>query len=86
MRRKIHRRTVRPSYKVCMQHDYLLYKLCHQLTDVAIPMNRLCDPEDIANMATFLASDEASFITGTIYEVDGGRCIVSFFPFSLGFR
>ncbi|KAK0475573.1 hypothetical protein IW261DRAFT_1552567 [Armillaria novae-zelandiae] len=40
-----------------------------------IPMTRLCDPEDIANMATFLASDEASFITGTIYEVDGGRCI-----------
>ncbi|KAK0462545.1 oxidoreductase [Desarmillaria tabescens] len=40
-----------------------------------IPMDRLCDPEDIANMATFLASDEASFITGTIYEVDGGRCI-----------
>ncbi|PBK95333.1 oxidoreductase [Armillaria gallica] len=40
-----------------------------------IPMNRLCDPEDIASMATFLASDEASFITGTIYEVDGGRCI-----------
>ncbi|KAK0213280.1 hypothetical protein DFS33DRAFT_1449900 [Desarmillaria ectypa] len=39
-----------------------------------IPMNRLCDPEDIANMATFLASDEVSFITGTIYEVDGGRC------------
>ncbi|KAK0505272.1 hypothetical protein EDD18DRAFT_1344074 [Armillaria luteobubalina] len=38
-----------------------------------IPMTRLCDPADIANMATFLTSDEASFITGTIYEVDGGR-------------
>jgi NAD(P)-dependent dehydrogenase (short-subunit alcohol dehydrogenase family) len=34
-----------------------------------IPLGRLADPKDIANMATFLASDDASFITGTIYEV-----------------
>jgi len=32
-------------------------------------------PEDIANAALYLCSDEANFITGTAFEVDGGRCI-----------
>jgi 3-oxoacyl-[acyl-carrier protein] reductase len=30
---------------------------------------------DIAHAAAFLASDEASMITGVALEVDGGRCI-----------
>jgi 3-oxoacyl-[acyl-carrier protein] reductase len=40
-----------------------------------IPLGRLCTPDDIANTMVFLASDEASFITGDVIEVDGGRCI-----------
>jgi len=32
----------------------------------------LIDPEDIANMAVFLASDAASWITGETYVIDGG--------------
>ncbi|WP_434618236.1 SDR family oxidoreductase [Tabrizicola sp. M-4] len=40
-----------------------------------IPLGRLCEPEDMANAALYLASDEASFITGVIHEVDGGRTI-----------
>ncbi len=40
-----------------------------------VPLGRLCAPEDIANTMVFLASDEASFITGDVIEVDGGRCI-----------
>lgn len=40
-----------------------------------IPLGRLSRPEDIANACVFLASDEASFITGVCLEVDGGRCI-----------
>jgi len=35
-------------------------------------MNRLGRPEEIARMMLFLASDEASFITGQVYRVDGG--------------
>jgi 3-oxoacyl-[acyl-carrier protein] reductase len=41
----------------------------------SIPLGRLCSPEDVANAMVFLASDEASFITGVVLEVDGGRCI-----------
>ncbi|MBQ2834925.1 MAG: 3-oxoacyl-ACP reductase FabG [Clostridia bacterium] len=36
-----------------------------------IPMRRLGQPEDIANAFAFLASDEASYITGVILSVDG---------------
>ncbi|MBM3536762.1 MAG: glucose 1-dehydrogenase [Alphaproteobacteria bacterium] len=41
----------------------------------SIPIGRLSTPEDIANAALYLASDEANFITGVALEVDGGRCI-----------
>jgi 3-oxoacyl-[acyl-carrier protein] reductase len=40
-----------------------------------IPLGRLSLPQDIANAALFLASDEASMVTGVVLEVDGGRCI-----------
>ena len=38
----------------------------------AIPMGRLGDPEDIANCALFLASDQGKYITGAELVVDGG--------------
>jgi len=41
----------------------------------SIPLGRLTAPDDIAGTMVFLASDEASFITGAVLEVDGGRCI-----------
>lgn len=37
-----------------------------------IPLGRLGKPEDVASLAAFLASDEASYITGSTYVVDGG--------------
>jgi len=38
-----------------------------------IPLGRLEKPEDVANLVVFLASDEASFITGQAYNITGGR-------------
>jgi 3-oxoacyl-[acyl-carrier protein] reductase len=40
-----------------------------------IPLGRFSTPDDIANAAAFLCSDEASMITGVAGEVDGGRGI-----------
>ncbi len=37
-----------------------------------IPLGRLGDPRDVANAYLFLASDEASYITGAVLRVDGG--------------
>jgi NAD(P)-dependent dehydrogenase (short-subunit alcohol dehydrogenase family) len=37
-----------------------------------LPTKRLGEPEDIANLAVFLASDAASWITGETYVIDGG--------------
>jgi 3-oxoacyl-[acyl-carrier protein] reductase len=41
----------------------------------SIPLGRLGAPEDIASAALFLASDEASYITGTTIIVDGGQIL-----------
>ena len=39
-----------------------------------VPLGRLNQPEDIAKAALFLASDDASMVTGSPFIVDGGRC------------
>ena len=40
-----------------------------------IPLGRMSQPSDIATACVFLASDEASFLTGVVLPVDGGRTI-----------
>jgi 3-oxoacyl-[acyl-carrier protein] reductase len=40
-----------------------------------IPMGRLSTPDDIARAAVFLASDDAAFITGVEFPIDGGRTV-----------
>lgn len=40
-----------------------------------VPLGRLTEADDIANMCLYLASNEGSFINGTEMVVDGGKCI-----------
>lgn len=40
-----------------------------------IPLGRFTQPQDVASAVTFLASDEASYLTGVCLDVDGGRGI-----------
>ena len=40
-----------------------------------LPLARLGKPEDIAELALFLASDRSSYITGEVIKVDGGMYV-----------
>jgi NAD(P)-dependent dehydrogenase (short-subunit alcohol dehydrogenase family) len=42
----------------------------------SLPTQRLGEPDDIANLAVFLASQQASWITGETYVIDGGAGVV----------
>lgn len=42
-----------------------------------IPMHRIGEPSEIAKVAVFLASTDASYITGATFYVDGGLTLVS---------
>lgn len=37
------------------------------------PLNRIGEPQDVANAVVYLASDEANWVTGTILNIDGGK-------------
>jgi NAD(P)-dependent dehydrogenase (short-subunit alcohol dehydrogenase family) len=39
---------------------------------VGVPLGRMAEPEEIANLVAFIASSEAKYITGSNYSIDGG--------------
>jgi len=62
-----------------VQTDFASYLVENFGDDLAkaLPLKRLGEPQDIANLAVFLASDLASWITGETYVIDGGAGVRS---------
>jgi 3-oxoacyl-[acyl-carrier protein] reductase len=63
----------------CIAPGYIATDMTDQMTEQAkdllntqIPLGRIGSPDDIAATALFLASDEAGYITGQTFTVDGG--------------
>ena len=52
--------------------DYKPGELIKEWVDTKIPMKRAGSPEDVAGLVSFLASDDAAYITGQTINVDGG--------------
>uniref|UniRef100_A0A7C3IFD6 3-oxoacyl-[acyl-carrier-protein] reductase n=1 Tax=Gracilinema caldarium TaxID=215591 RepID=A0A7C3IFD6_9SPIR len=65
---------IAPGYIVTDMTDAIPDSAKEKLMD-HIPLKRLGSTSDIANMALFLASDKASYITGQVFAVDGGMFI-----------
>ena len=61
---------IRPGRIAIESRDY--YHKPRPLADPQVPLGRVGYPEDIAWAAVFLASDDAGFVTGQAFEVDGG--------------
>ena len=62
---------VAPGFIMTEMTEKMPEKVLDMMKEKA-PLGRLGMPEDIANACLFLASDEASFVTGTVLSVDGG--------------
>ena len=45
----------------------------HDRVVQAIPAKRLAEPKEIAGIASYLASADAAFTTGSVFEIDGGQ-------------
>jgi len=70
---KIRVNAVAPAViKTAMTKDIIANEPAAQAMLAKTPLGRFGEPEEVANLLCFLASDEASYITGAIYPVDGG--------------
>ena len=68
---------VAPGYiETDLTKDYLDRDNHRESLESLVPAGRLGRPEEVADAATFLASDRARFVTGQILYIDGGRVLV----------
>ena len=69
--RQITVNSVAPGFIATEMTDQLSEDVRKKMSD-QVALNRLGEPQDIANAVSFLASDKASYITGTVLHVNGG--------------
>ncbi|MDO4223043.1 MAG: 3-oxoacyl-ACP reductase FabG [Acinetobacter sp.] len=69
--RQITVNSVAPGFIATEMTDALSEDIRKKMTD-QVALNRLGEPQDIANAVSFLASEQASYITGTVLHVNGG--------------
>ncbi|MPW43705.1 3-oxoacyl-ACP reductase FabG [Acinetobacter guerrae] len=69
--RQITVNSVAPGFIATEMTDTLSEDLRKKMSD-QVALGRLGEPQDIANAVSFLASDKASYITGTVLHVNGG--------------
>lgn len=73
-RKGIRVNAVAPGFIMTPMTEAVPEKVLDMMKEKA-PLQRLGKPEDVANAFLYLASDEASFVTGTVLSVDGGLVI-----------
>ena len=56
-----------------MIKSYLEDPQARKILEDRLPLSRIGEPEDVANAVLYMASDEASWVTGSILNVDGGK-------------
>ena len=65
---------VAPGFIATEMTETIPGKIIKEMTE-KIPSNRMGTVEEVANVYLFLASDEASYVNGTVISVDGGGVI-----------
>ena len=48
-------------------------KFVKEMLNKNVPLKRFGDPSEIANLALYLSSDNAKFVTGSVWQIDGGQ-------------
>lgn len=72
--RNINVNAVAPGFIQTDMTDALPDAMKEKVTDV-IPLKKMGQPEDIAKMVSFLASSQSDYVTGQVFQVDGGIAI-----------
>jgi len=66
----------RNYYKRIAAEEGVSYEVVHERSMTGLPLKRISTPEDVANMALFLVSDQARTITGQSINVDAGYAMI----------
>jgi NAD(P)-dependent dehydrogenase (short-subunit alcohol dehydrogenase family) len=59
--------------KAFARDKHITQQRAHELATASIPVGRICEPNEVAALVTFLASPLASFINGAHIPIDGGQ-------------